>query len=224
MRTRSLAQASMESTWIARIYESRLWRRNPLIGLMQGISFDREFALVEAALRVRDNDRVLDLGCGPGIYARPLAARTRPLLVVGVDLSPAMLATAAAHPRRASLENLTFVQADAQQLPIASGLATAASCCGALHLFPDPDAALVEFHRVLAPGGRLAISAYRRRSGAFAQRAAAMRLARTSLQAFLPEDLESRLRAAGFTNVQCLHARGAWLVMTRPRLSYQPLR
>ena len=217
MRTRSLAQASMESTWIARIYESRLWRRNPLIGLMQGISFDREFALVEGALRVNEDDRVLDLGCGPGIYARPLAARTRPRLVVGVDLSPAMLATAAAHPALASLENLTFVRADAQQLPIAPGLATAASCCGALHLFSNPDAALVELHRVLAPGGRLAISAYRRRSGALAERAAAMRLARTGLHAFLPEDLESRLHAAGFTNVQCLHARGTWLVMSAAR-------
>lgn len=103
VRARSPAQASMELAWIARIYESRLWRRNPLIGLLQGISFEWESALVEGALRVSDDALVLDLGCGPGIYARPLAVRARNGLVVGAHLSPAMLRTATAHARRASL-------------------------------------------------------------------------------------------------------------------------
>ena len=204
----------MELDWIARIYESRLWRRNAIIGLLQGISFEREFALVERALRVPDDALVLDLGCGPGIYSRPLAARARRGLVVGADLSPAMLRRATCHARRASLSNLAFLRADAQQLPIASGRVAAVCCCGALHLFPNPDGALAEVHRVLEARGRLAIAAYRRRRGALAERAAALRLARTGMHAFLPEDLESKLSAAGFTDVRCLHARGVWLVMS----------
>ena len=79
----------MESEWIARIYESRLWRRNPIIALLQGISFERERSLIERALLVRDDAVVLDLACGPGIHSRPLAARARRGLVIGIDLSPA---------------------------------------------------------------------------------------------------------------------------------------
>ena len=207
----------MESEWVARIYESRLWRRNRVIALLQGISFERERELVERALLVRDDDVILDLGCGPGIYARPLAARARHGLVIGADLSKAMLRTAAANARRESLGNLAFVRADSQQLPIATSQIAAVCCCGALHLFPNPDAALAEVHRVLVPGGRLAIAAYRRRRGALAHRITALRRARTGMDAFLPEDLESRLRAVGFTDVRCLHARGIWLVMSAIR-------
>lgn len=207
----------MESQWIARIYESRLLRRNPLIGLLQGISFERESALVLKALRVPDDALVLDFGCGPGIYSRPLAARARRGFVIGADLSPVMLDRATGSARRASLGNLAFVRADAQQLPIASGRMAAVCCCGALHLFPNPDAALEEVHRVLEVGGRIAIAAYRRRRGALAERAAAVRLAKTGLHAFRPEDLEARLRRAGFTDVECLHERGIWLVMSATR-------
>lgn len=207
----------MESAWIAGIYESRLWRRNPIFRLLQGISFEGERRLVERALAPGEDAVVLDVGCGPGIHTRPLARLARRGLVVGADLSRPMLRAAATHAREAALPNLAFVRADAQQLPIATGRVSAVCCCGALHLFPNPDAALAEAHRVLRPGGRLAIAAFRRRPDALSDRVTAWRRARTGMDAFLPEDLESRLRNLGFEEVRRLHARGVWLVMSAVR-------
>ena len=66
------AQASMESEAVAAIYESRLWRRSVLAHWLLRISFENEYALVSRSLGLRDADRVLDLGCGTGIYTRPL--------------------------------------------------------------------------------------------------------------------------------------------------------
>jgi arsenite methyltransferase len=56
----------------------------------------RRRALVSEALAVREGERVLDVGCGPGFYAEELLEVVGPSgAVVGVDSSPQMLAVAA---------------------------------------------------------------------------------------------------------------------------------
>src|SRR6266851_7226571 len=90
-RHRSLAQRAMESDAIVRVYESRLWRRSLIATLALGISFEREQELIGRAARLSPGDALLDLACGPGIYTRPFARQVAPGLVVGLDLSPAML-------------------------------------------------------------------------------------------------------------------------------------
>ncbi len=158
----SLAQRAMESAAIARIYESRLWRRSRIATLALGISFEREQQLIGRAARLSPGDSLLDVACGPGIYARPFARQVAPGLVVGLDLSPAMLGHARRRARAAGLENLALVRGDALRLPFAGGRFDAVNCCGALHLFPDADLALREVHRVLKPGGRFTVAAFRR--------------------------------------------------------------
>lgn len=105
------------------------------------------------ATNVRRGDRVLDVATGPGYMAARAAERGAE--VVGIDVAEAMVELARhRHPE------LEFRQADAQQLPFtdASFDAVVANFL-VLHL-GRPEAAAAEFARVLAPGGRLALTAW----------------------------------------------------------------
>lgn len=100
-------------------------------------------------LGARPGDRVADVCCGPGsLYQPPL--RALGIEVVGLDLSPAMLARAAA--------TSLAVRADAQALPLATGAFARTMCNHALYHVPDQLAALRELRRVTAPGGRIVIT------------------------------------------------------------------
>ncbi len=107
-------------------------------------------------------DRVLDLGCGEGRHAIHcyLAA---PVTVLGVDLNPRDLATAAerlapfAQPEDES-RACFFQRADALQLPFADGSIDKIICSEVLEHLPDYESALQEIRRVLKPSGLLAVS------------------------------------------------------------------
>ena len=100
---------------------------------------------------VRRGTRVLDVACGPGEVAA--AASARDARVTAVDLSPQMVALARRnHPK------LDVRESDAEALPFASGVFDAVVCNFGLGHFPLPEAAAGEFARVLAAGGRLALS------------------------------------------------------------------
>jgi ubiquinone/menaquinone biosynthesis C-methylase UbiE len=208
----------MESAAIARIYESRLWRRSLIATLALGISFEREQQLIGRAARLSPGDTLLDVACGPGIYTRPFARLVAPGLVVGLDLSPAMLGHARRRARAAGLENLALVRGDALRLPFAGGRFDAVNCCGALHLFPDADLALREVHRVLKPGGRFTVAAFRRRSGRGATLGNALRRRIMGIDAFTPTELQARLGAAGLGEIACHHAGAQWLIMSARRV------
>lgn len=93
-----------------------------------------------------------EIGVGTGRIARPVAARG--VRVIGVDLSPAMLAQlrqlVAPGARRPAL-----TQGEAAHLPLASGQLDAVLAVHVFHLIPDWRGALAEVRRVLRPGGAL---------------------------------------------------------------------
>ena len=105
------------------------------------------------ALRPDPPARVLDVGCGTGRLAARLARELPASRVTGCDFSRGMLRHA-----RARAGALALAQADAGQPPFADGAFDAVVSTEAFHWFPDPDAALEGFHRVLAPRGRLLIA------------------------------------------------------------------
>jgi len=106
--------------------------------------------LLDAA-GVRPGSRVLDIGCGAGMLAAAAAARAAS--VIGFDMAEEMVKLARRlHPR------LQFEQGLADALPCSDGQFDAVVGNLLLPHLPDPDAALRELSRVLAPGGRLALS------------------------------------------------------------------
>ena len=94
---------------------------------------------------------VLDVACGPGHVAA--AAARRGARVTGVDLSGEMVARATrAHPA------VRFREADAEALPFADCAFGAVVCNFGIGHFAEPELAAKELARVLAPGGRLALT------------------------------------------------------------------
>lgn len=93
----------------------------------------------------------LDAACGTGRHAAYLAELGHQ--VIGVDSSPEMLAVA-----RQKLPNLEFREADLHRLPVPDEAVDLIVCALALTHLPDLELVLVEFARVLRPGGHLVIS------------------------------------------------------------------
>jgi ubiquinone/menaquinone biosynthesis C-methylase UbiE len=98
--------------------------------------------------------RILDVGCGTGVFADRLRAAFPNAQVWGVDLVAGMLAKGAGRWRRHA-GHVQPVQADSERLPFAAGSFDVVTCANSFHHYPHQDRAVVEMHRVLRPGGRL---------------------------------------------------------------------
>jgi SAM-dependent methyltransferase len=209
---RGLGQRLMESAPVVAIYESRLWRRNPLVEAAMGIAFADELERIAAAARLDAATRVLDLACGPGIYARPFARRLAAGRVVGLDLSAPMLAHAQRLRRAEALTNLDLVRGSALALPFAAACFEVVNCCGALHLFPDVPRALAEVHRVLVGGGRFTMAVVRAGDAPRQRRGARLRRRLLGVHSFTRAELERQLGEAGFAGFQVLHEHRVWMI------------
>ena len=96
--------------------------------------------------------RVLDVGCGYGHWTAALAEVNDE--AVGIDQSEPRLGIAREFVRSMGLENVTLDLGDAARLPYPDQSFDGLVCYGVFQ-FLNRDDALAEFHRVLAPGGRL---------------------------------------------------------------------
>ncbi|ESP89640.1 class I SAM-dependent methyltransferase [Candidatus Halobonum tyrrellensis] len=117
---------------------------------------------VESFLDAREGGVGLDVGCGNGRHAEPLAARVD--RVVGVDVSRDLLGVARRRAReRGYADALSFVRGDAAALPVADATVDVGVYVAALHHLRGRDrrvASLSELARALAPGGRALVSAW----------------------------------------------------------------
>jgi SAM-dependent methyltransferase len=96
----------------------------------------------------------LEVGCGPGHYARRLARRFPELHVLGVDRAEALLARARDRAAAEGLANCRFERGDAGALPPGEGMVDAVLAPRLFTVLTEPERALAEMHRVLRPGGR----------------------------------------------------------------------
>jgi SAM-dependent methyltransferase len=103
-------------------------------------------------------ERVLDVACRTGIVARLAAdAVGAGGQVAGVDIAPEMIDVARAAPAPAA-PAIDWRVGDAASLPFADGSFDLVTCQMGLMFVPDRGAAVAEMRRVLAPGGRVAIT------------------------------------------------------------------
>ncbi len=123
-------------------------------------SSERAWAHLEAAAALEPTDRVLDIGCGTGGSTLNAARVASSGTALGVDLSSRMLAYARERAREEGVDNVEFLQADAQVHPFgAAAFDVGISLFGAM-FFNDAAAAFANIHHVLRPGGRLALLAW----------------------------------------------------------------
>lgn len=98
--------------------------------------------------------RVIDVGCGGGIYSRALSEMGA-ASVVAVDFSAAMLDQA--QQTCSLLENVSFVQASAEAIPVPDQSADMILARGLIHHLPELDGFAQELARLLASGGMVLI-------------------------------------------------------------------
>jgi ubiquinone/menaquinone biosynthesis C-methylase UbiE len=105
--------------------------------------------LISRDARPAPGSLVLDVGCGTGRFAEPLADHFG-VRVLGIDPSRTMLDVA--RPKLRS-DRVTFEQAPAQAMPLAAGSIDMVFMSMVFHHFPDARAVARECHRVLRPRG-----------------------------------------------------------------------
>lgn len=211
----SSEQRFMESAVVARLYE-RFWRPGfvrVLAGRGAGAAvggFAGELFIHKSALSLDGHQGpLLDLSCGPGLFTRALAAAAPGALVVGLDISRAMLEVAAGRVR--GYHNVALIRADGHHLPFADGSFGGVNNAGALHAYDDAEQVLREVRRVLRPGGLFVGSTFAEAPtlvGRVVARAAGIRR-------YTGGELRSQLSRVGFAEYEELRLGGAFVFRAR---------
>lgn len=104
-------------------------------------------------------ETVVDLGSGAGndafIAARAVGPEGR---VIGVDMTPEMIARAKANAEKLGARNVDFRLGEIEALPVESGTVDAVISNCVLNLVPNKSKAFAEIHRILKPSGRFIVS------------------------------------------------------------------
>ena len=172
---------------LAADYERR-WRRY----------LDASIAATLGRMRLGEPERILDVGCGTGLFIARLAEALPRARLVGVDPSAGMLRRARAKGQgRAAL-----VRATAERLPLGANSFDLATTLSALHYWREPAAGVREMHRVLRPGGQVVVTDWCRDYLTTKAIVGQLRLTRRPLgQVLGAADLQQLLAQAGFADV-----------------------
>ncbi|MBI4884718.1 MAG: methyltransferase domain-containing protein [Actinobacteria bacterium] len=121
------------------------------VGFLSGRDNAAKMAIDLSGLQ--PGERLVDVGCGPGVAARRVRALGAE--VIGVDPASVMLRVARLRWRSSS--GLDWRLGTAESLPVDDGWAHVVWSLATVHHWADIDRALAEARRVLAPGGRLLV-------------------------------------------------------------------
>lgn len=111
--------------------------------------------LEEAKLQLKNlrASQVLDLGCGPGTLALPLAIHNPGLDITAVDASESMVKLASDEGLKRGITNIHFEQMDAGHISFAPASFDLVLCNLAFPFFASPEQSLAEVFSVIRPGG-----------------------------------------------------------------------
>ena len=132
---------------------SKLPGYNQEADLGLGCGLPTEFALIKAG------DTVVDLGSGAGndcFVARAAAGETG--LVIGIDMTEAMIQKAQANAEKLGFKNVQFRLGDIEDIPLSSKRADVVVSNCVMNLVPDKVKAFAEVFRILKPKGHFSIS------------------------------------------------------------------
>lgn len=113
--------------------------------------------LAISVMTLRQDSKVLDVGCGTGFAVLRLGSILPEGRACGIDLSPEMVRQANAKVTDGLKERVEFRQAHAEEIPYPSDTFDVVLCTNSFHHYPHPLRALGEMRRVLRPGGQVVI-------------------------------------------------------------------
>jgi demethylmenaquinone methyltransferase / 2-methoxy-6-polyprenyl-1,4-benzoquinol methylase len=146
--------AERTSAGVRRMFD-RVAPRYDLANTVFSLGQDRGWRRAAArATGLGRGEVALDVACGTGALTRELAALA-PALAVGLDFSWEMVRRGARSDPGAA--GGRFAVADALRLPLADACADVLTIAFGLRNLPEPGRGLLEFRRVLRPGGRLVV-------------------------------------------------------------------
>ena len=152
-------------------------------------------------LEVQPDDRVLEVGSGPGVAIELIAARATRGLVVGVDPSDVMVRQATRRNRQAVQDGrVQLRQGSVSELPFADSSFTKALALHSIYFWPSVETGLRELYRVLSPDGRLAIGVRM-----YQPKAGRLNPSRYGLTDDQVQDITSTLEHVGFRDVETQH-------------------
>lgn len=104
---------------------------------------------------------VVDYGCGPGNDLVGFSEFSRPARLIGIDVSPSAI-TASRNRLALHNKNVELIQIDERDnaIPIDSESVDLVHSSGVLHHARDMEAAILEIHRILKPGGKFQVMVY----------------------------------------------------------------
>lgn len=151
-----------------------------------------------------EGETVVDLGSGGGVDCFTAARRVGPGgRVIGVDMTPEMIALAQRNARLGGYGNVEFRLGEAEHLPVEDGVADLVISNCVINLVPDKARTFAETFRVLKPGGRLSVSDIVTTGPLPAEVAASVSAYVGCLAgASMREDYLAAIRSAGFTDIE----------------------
>ncbi len=158
MGSRSLLPLDKAPRKIADMFDA-IAGRYDFLNRVLSIGFDRNWrARAVHSLNLGPADVALDLCTGTADLALGLLTVGRVGRVIGIDFAAAMLRHARAKIREAGLENrIALFRGDATRIPMGGSVVEGVAIGFGIRNVAEPVVALREAHRVLRPGGRLAI-------------------------------------------------------------------
>jgi ubiquinone/menaquinone biosynthesis C-methylase UbiE len=138
-------------------HEFTLWSESYDRSILQWLLFGPSHRAIIARIKAEFADRpirVLDIGCGTGVFASKICEAMPGAQVWGIDLVRGMLDKGHERWRRHS-DGVIPIQGDSERLPFGWATFDVVTCANSFHHYPHQDRAVEEMRRVLKPGGRL---------------------------------------------------------------------
>ncbi|HHP7232330.1 MAG TPA: class I SAM-dependent methyltransferase [Xenococcaceae cyanobacterium] len=193
--------------------ESNLYKQQVTAFFNQKTQYDNDFTYKRAiklfnCIPLSPGEKILDVATGTAIIA--IAASEivgESGKVIGIDLSPGMLAQAKAKITAKNITNIQLIETDIEQIEFPANHFDGIFCSSSVPWFTNLPAVLQAWHRWLKPGGKIAFSCYSQESFLtplivrLSQEVCDLAVPDWNSLTGTPEKCQNLLQQAGFSNI-----------------------